>query len=203
MMKWLKESWKTTKNVFLAYDFSYATDLKRAEGEDGDRGKRHWALWAIQPLGEKEFGWHWRCHQGRELHLQSANSNRHRYDKTRKPSAHKHRTAASHILLYISLQSCTWWEPQEQTPNRCLLEDEFISHPLPQQHVCYARSQKHWHPAQRALIQPIQLTLSLSHNISNEWDSQVTTYYHGISLWNSVSDRMQRARSAVRVAGNG
>lgn len=54
MIKWWKESWKTTKNVFLAYDFSYATDLKRAEGKDGGRGKRHWALWAIQPSGERK-----------------------------------------------------------------------------------------------------------------------------------------------------
>lgn len=48
-----------------------------------------------------------------------------------------------------------------------------------------------WHPAQRALIQPIQLMLSLSHNIFNEWDSQVTARYQGISLRSSVSDGMQ------------
>lgn len=42
----VRNPWKTTKNVFLPYDFSYARALKRARGKDGGERKSRWGLWA-------------------------------------------------------------------------------------------------------------------------------------------------------------
>lgn len=112
------------KKVFRPSGFSYARDLKRAEGKE--KGKEpltspgQGGMYSNQePKEKRERGWWRMCHQGREYHLWSANSSHHHCNK-KTPSARKHQTTACPILVHVSLRAVRWWEPREQTSNRCL-----------------------------------------------------------------------------------
>lgn len=100
----------------------------------------------------------------------SANSSHHHCDKKQCWQALKRQL---YNFFYVSLQGCKMMRITG-TDTKLVPTVRWI-HSLPQKHVCHTNPQKHWHNAQTALIQPIQLTLSLSHNISNEWNK--THYY--------------------------
>lgn len=137
----------------------------------------------------RKCGWWWTCHPGREFHLGRAHSSCHLCARGKHPSAPK----PALCVRTHSLGTVSWWEAMLQ---QCPRWEQLLSQPCPSSR----NPQQGWHPAHRALTQPIQFMLSWSHSTEPTGQPSCPSLSR-LSPWSSVGDGVQGGTERIREAG--